>query len=83
MSLSQRLVSILSAPFCRSLSLEAPLAACGAQQGRAGSSTEMAKENPLAWEEPVEEETTSSLGCCLPTALNKLNPLQLCTPSAL
>lgn len=52
MSLSQRLVSILSAPFCRSLSLEAPLAVGGTPQGRAGPSTEMAEENPPRWEEP-------------------------------
>lgn len=73
MSLSQRLVSILSAPFCCSLSLEAPLAACGAPQGRAGPSTEI-EENPPGWEEPGGrgiKESTSSLGHSLPTALTK------------
>lgn len=62
MSLSQRLVSILSAPFCCSLSLEAPLAACGAQQDRAGPSTEMAEENPLGWEEPGGRGTSIQSG---------------------
>lgn len=82
MSLSQRLVSILSAPFCGSLSLEAPSQQRGARRGRAGPSTEMAAGVLWAGRSRVEDEPTSSLGCCLPTASNKQSeptfPVALC-----